>query len=381
MLPRTALLLGLCACSGDKDTGGTTDDTSGGGGTTEDTVYDSLDDVLEPIRADWGLPSLAAAVMEGDDLVSLGVVGQRRAGDASSTAADTDRYLLGGCTKAMTATLVAVLVEQGVLEWDVLVTDLLPNTDIHPDYQDATLSMLMGHVAGTWTDLTEHPFEWEALWEAGDPVAQRAALTESMLSVEPEFLPDASWGYSDAGYVVVATIVEERTGRAWEDLIQEYIFDELGMSSCGFGLPDDGSVSQPWGHTDKGEPVDPATVYADSLPALRPTSGVHCDLGDWGRFAAAHIAGAREESTWLSERSWRRLHGIVAQSYALGWVVTDRDWSDGLALSHAGPGESFYAVIWLAPNLNKAWLVSTNQADALFATDDVLELLIAQEGR
>ncbi|MFT5681401.1 MAG: CubicO group peptidase (beta-lactamase class C family), partial [Myxococcota bacterium] len=119
-----SLLLG---CTGDKnssvtdDTGTPASDDTG----TETALYTVLDDVLEPIRIDYGLPSLTAAVVEGSTLTKLGAVGLRSL-DAKVEVTHEDRYHLGSCTKAMTATLTAVLVENGTLSWETTLAEAFP---------------------------------------------------------------------------------------------------------------------------------------------------------------------------------------------------------------------------------------------------------------
>lgn len=394
---RWTMALWLVACTAGKDTatgGGGSDsaDTSGGGGGGNSNLsldggdgYTDLSDVLTSVQDRWGVPSIAASIIRSDDLAAYGAVGLRSA-DADDAVALTDPYFLGACTKAMTATLVGVLVDEGVLAWDAPVGDLLPSVSVHADFEDATLAMMLWHTGGAWSDLDAHAKERAILTSSGDPVAQRAAFAEAMLSQAPEYLPEDSSAYSDAGYVVIGAIVEAATGEAWEDLVADRVFAPLGMDSCGFGAPDDGSLSAPWGHNYVGAPVSPGAM-ADYPPAMGPAGTVHCSLEDWGRFAAAHLDGARDESTWLQKSTWHRLHAIRAQSYAMGWSISQPSWAGGAAFSHPSTlttldeANTFYSVIWLAPELDTAWLVTTNAGAGRDATDDLLDRLIKMYGQ
>src|SRR4051812_17776610 len=76
----------------------------------------SLDEILKPIRDKTGLPALAAAVVRSNSIVAAGAVGVRKAGSTTSVTVE-DKFHLGSCTKAMTATLVGMLVEDGHLAW------------------------------------------------------------------------------------------------------------------------------------------------------------------------------------------------------------------------------------------------------------------------
>ena len=368
----------LAGCSGDAanpepgDTGSSDTDADA----ADDVAPpDDISDVMASVVDRHGVPSIVGAVMKGDRLAALGVAGVRKDGDSTASEA-ADRYHLGSCTKAMTATLLGTLVQDGTMYWDTTMSVAFPDIDLHPDYENVTLTMMLQHMGGAWGNINDYPKVASALWEDGDPVEQRAWLAEQVLSQPPEYDPGESWSYSNTGYMIVGAAMEAATGTSWEVLMQERIFAPLGMAGCGFGPPDDGSLSAPWGHTTDGDPVNPSRGVADNPPAFGPAGTVHCSMKDWGRFAAAHLDGAQGESTWLDETIFQRLHAVGAQSYAMGWIVTERSWAQGAAYSHAGSNTMFYSVIWLAPELDTAWLVSTNHGDGLSATDDALNRLI-----
>lgn len=48
------------------------------------------------------------------------------------------------------------------------------------------------------------------------------------------------------------------------------------------------------------------------------------------------------------------------QGYALGWGVVQRGWAGGTALTHSGSNTLWYAVVWLTPARNAAFLAATN---------------------
>jgi len=68
--------------------------------------------------------------------------------------------------------------------------------------------------------------------------------------------------------------------------------------------------------------------------------------------------------------------------YGHGWIVTTESWADGTLLSHAGSNTLWLAYAYVAPNIDRAYLIVTNQFDeaALTATDDTLTELLALDG-
>src|SRR5438128_1619224 len=85
----------------------------------------SLDDLLEPIRTKHAVPGLAAAVVKGDVILAAGAVGFRKDGSPERIALE-DRWQLGSCTKAMQATVIGRLVEEGKLAWDTTIAEVFP---------------------------------------------------------------------------------------------------------------------------------------------------------------------------------------------------------------------------------------------------------------
>jgi CubicO group peptidase (beta-lactamase class C family) len=321
-----------------------------------------LASLLEPIRSAARLPALGGAVVSGEGVVGLGVTGVRRAGSDVRVAPD-DRWHLGSCTKAMTATLVARLVERGVLSWDARPTDVLRERirRIHAGWRDATLDQLLAHRGGAPAEI-ERMSVWRSLFSSTDePAAQRLRLVADVLSAPPEAPPGERAIYSNAGYVIAGAMAEAAAGASWEALVAREVFEPLRIESAGFGPPGAaGELREPVGHRQAGArlaPVPPGTP-ADNPPALGPAGTVHASLGDWSRFVAAHL---RRAPVLLRPETYAALHAPAAGGpYARGWLVVDRDWGGGPVLTHMGSNASWVAVAWLAPARDFAVLVTTN---------------------
>ena len=113
----------------------------------------TLDAELEPVRAKHGLPALAAAVVKGGAIIAAGAVGVRAHGTDVKVTID-DRFHLGSDTKAMTATLAAMLVEEGKLRWDSTIGEVLGDEvpGINPKLAAVTLEQLLSHSSGIPSD-------------------------------------------------------------------------------------------------------------------------------------------------------------------------------------------------------------------------------------
>lgn len=365
-----ALALTTPACGGASPSmpaegGGDREDA--GAGDDEGAPVD-VSAAVERVRDAHGLVALGGAVVSGDGLLAIGASGLRRR-DASETVTLDDRWHLGSNTKAMTATLAAILVEEGAIGWDTTVAQAFPGfaDDIHPDLREVTLVHLLSHRAGLAGDPTVA--DWTEL-PAGSLPEQRLWLAGRLLGRAPEAAPETAYIYSNAGFIVAGAMLEQATGRPWEALLRERVLEPLGMDGCGFGAPGTaGTVDQPRGHA--GEEITPFEPgpYADNPPALGPAGTVHCPLDDWAAFAALHLRGARGDTEILPRAAFERLHAGPGFSgapdgflYGYGWIIRDADdWSDGAVLLHNGSNTLWYAAIVLGPTSDRAYLMVTNQ--------------------
>lgn len=325
---------------------------------------------LESIRAEYDLPALGGARLEDGVVTALGVTGVRARG-AEPEALWSDKWHLGSCTKAMTGTLVSRLVVEGVLAWDETLETLLPELTLTAEDAALTPTQLLSHQAGLATNIPSSI--WSVLWEDGDVMEQRAWFAQEILALDTA-QPIGTYAYSNSGYMVVGAALEERTGSSWEALMQEHLFDPLGMDSCGFGnaAVDPSVPDEPWPHGADGAAIPPGPGD-DNPPALGPAGTVHCSLVDWGRFVAAHV---ERDTDFLPEEQWDHLHAPAVDQYAMGWLAVERSWGEGTVLTHNGSNTLNFAVVWAAPETGALFLAATNQGDAGAATDAVVGSLI-----
>ena len=339
--------------------------------------------LLRPIRTAAGVPAMGGAIVRGGAVVALGVDGVRKRGAPAAVTTD-DRWHLGSCTKAMTATLCAVLVEERRLAWDDEVAAALAPVVAKPNagWKGATLERLLQHRAGLPTSLDAHGL-WATLWaHRGPPRDARKVLASGLLPYPPSHPPGTAFEYANGGYALTGAMAEQATGTAFEELIDARLFRPLGMTSAGFGAPGDAAaLDQPWGHTGDGTPVAPGPA-GDNPPAITPAGRVHATLADWAKFVALHVAGARGKAPLLPAAAFTRLHTPPAGGdYALGWVVTERPWAGGRVLTHTGSNTMWFCVAWLAPARDFAVLATCNQGGdgAAAACDRVAAALIADD--
>ncbi len=345
---------------------------------------------LSAIRAAYELPALGGVYAVAGKPVASVMTGVRKLGDAEPATLG-DKFHLGSCTKAMTATLAAILIEQGKLAWTSTLGELFPEiTSMHTDYKSVTLEMLLAHRGGTPIDLLglDGGSLWDKLWEdSGTPAASRQTFTETILTRAPEIAPGSAFAYNNAGYMIAGAALEKLAGKSFEDLLTSELFVPLGMGSCGFGAPGDGAAAvpdQPWPHEPgadgKLQPLAPQPG-ADNPSGLTPAGRVHCTAADWLKFLTLQIDGFHGEATpVLHKASFTKLHtSYPGQEYTYGgWFRTTAPWSSGPVFNHAGSNTLNYVNVWLDPTVRAVVLTLSNAGNdkAAAASHEVVQRLL-----
>ena len=355
---------------------------TGAVGLHADEKLPDVSEFLAPLVEKHKVPALAAAVIEGNRLTKLGAAGIRSRGAAAKVELD-DLWHLGSCTKAMTATLCAQLVEQGKLKWDSKVGEILADQveQIHADLREVTLEQLLSHRAGLSAN-PSLPLMLKLATHGGSRDAREMLLSNGWMKSKPDSPPGTKWAYSNSGFMLAGMMAERAADKDWETLMREQLFEPLGMTSAGFGSPGStDKVDQPRGHNALGFAMKPGPG-ADNPRGLGPAGTVHCSLRDWAKFIGLHLQAARGDCRLLKQESFERLHKPQPindkDGYALGWIVAQRPWAEGTVLMHNGSNTMWFSVVWIAPKRGFAVMTVTNLGgkEGALATDAAASLLI-----
>lgn len=311
------------------------------------------------------LPGLIATVIDDDSMLELAAAGVRKYGNDQSPMTVNDVIHIGSCTKAMTSFLMSKLVEENLLGWETTIIDLYPEwkDSIHEDYRQKTLHDFVTHTGGVPANVGYHLTD-----PSQDMKNRRAKLVIDNLQNEA---PHSGYLYSNFGYLIAGHMAEKVTNEPWEELMQRYIFDPLHITTAGFGPPGSESlVDQPRGHSYSSE-NDWMPQYRDNLPILGPAGTVHISISDWAKFI---------QHMFLKEDSFEYHNFLFTpkpeSDYACGWIAADREWAKGTAYWHNGSNNFWYTLVWVAPETNRAYLLSTNSYS--FTTPQVMDDLVSK---
>ena len=328
--------------------------------------------LLEPIRTKHKLPALAGAIFTTDGIKEMAAVGVRKAGTTIAVT-DDDLWHLGSDTKAMTALLAGTFVAEGKLRWDDRIASFFP--EILPRMPEAMRTITVDDVLRHQAGLIEN-LNWRELAKNGSLQDQRLAAAEQALTL-PAYTP-GTFHYANTDYVVIGAILEKLGGKPWEELMRERIFGPLGMTSAGFGGTGTvGQIDQPWPHFATGMPALMNGPFMDNAAVLGPAGTIHCTVQDWVKFLADQLKGGTGRKALLPSSIYDAMQNApAATTYGYGWIICQRPWAGGKALTHAGSNTMNFCVCWLAPARDFGIVVCTNQGGQFPAADEAAGALI-----
>jgi len=339
-----------------------------------------LAQLLETMRVKARQTALAAAVVIDGKIIAAAAVGKRKHGTENWVTVD-DRFIIASCGKAFTATLAALLIEEGRLSWDTTIRDVFPEMKMRREYENLSLQQLLSHRAGLIksfvADLGSN--------RTCTSTAGRLIYLEQLAQTKPIYPPGTVMFYSNAGYILAGVMMEKISGQEFTDLMSEMVFKPLNLTTAGYGPPADlEPTSQPWGHIRTKSPWSLKAVRKDDQHYINPAGNVSLSIKDWARFIIGHMPSDQTDGTvFLNSRILKKLHTpvdnvnwkydedylkfwnneigwpLTSANYALGWFVTKA--KDGEAvLNHGGTSQAFQAEVYLSPDKKSAILIATN---------------------
>src|SRR4029453_17685997 len=158
-----------------------------------------LDRLAVDVMADWKVPGAALAVVQDDKVALAKAYGQRDV-EANLPVTPTTQFLICSITKSFTATGVALLHDEGRLDWTKPVRDYVPEFRLHDAVatERVTVRDLLCHQSG----LPRH--DW--VWLPGDRTS--AELLGAMRHLEPSRDIRAAWQYNNLCYGVAGLLIE-----------------------------------------------------------------------------------------------------------------------------------------------------------------------------
>ncbi|MBM4187877.1 MAG: serine hydrolase [Gemmatimonadetes bacterium] len=321
-----------------------------------------LDDYVERVRHAWRVPGIAVGIVKGDSLVYAKGFGVKRLGEPAAVTPETI-FAIGSNTKSFTVTVLAMLVDDGVVRWNDRVTKWLPGFQLHDPYvtRELTVRDVLSHRAGLGR-------RGDALWY-GTPYS-RAEILERIRHLTPNAGFRTEMGYQNVMFLAAGEVAGRAAGMSYDEVVRRRIFEPLGMrnsSTSVKGLPGQSDVSTP--HSIGADSV--AVIPWRDIDNIAPAGSINSSIVEMAQYLRLHLGNGTVKGKRLVSATnlgvTKTPHvntGGVGDSlthfssYGLGWVLLD--YRGKKIAWHNGGIDGMLSEMWTVPEAGLGIVVLTN---------------------
>ncbi|GIL29834.1 serine hydrolase [Actinocatenispora comari] len=312
----------------------------------------------DPVVAHHGVTSVATGVEVRDDTL----------------------FQIGSISKVWTATVVMQLVDEGKLELDAPVAEVLPELRLgDPEVaKQVTMRQLLTHTSGVDGDVFTDTGR-------GDDCVAR--YVEELAAVGQNHPLGVTFSYCNAGFVLAGRVIEKLTGQTWDQALRERLFAPLGLAHT-TTLPEEALLFRAAvGHVAEGD-ADPQPAPVWGLPrSMGPAGLITASAADVLAFAAMHLSGglAADGTRVLGERCAAAMteHQTdvpdpypLGDSWGLGWIRFG--WDGHRLIGHDGNTIGQSAFLRLLPEQGVAVTLLTNGGNTRDLYEDLYREIFAE---
>ncbi|GAA3563575.1 serine hydrolase [Kribbella ginsengisoli] len=315
---------------------------------------------LSTLAAKHGVPGATLGILRGDELVeaAFGVLNKNTGVEVTTDSL----FQIGSMTKVWTATLALQLVDEGLLDLDAPIIEVLPELQLgDPDVaKQVTMRQLLTHTSGIDGDVFTDTGR-------GDDCLEK--YVDGLAEVGQNHPLGATWSYCNSGFSLAGRVIEKLTGKTWDQALRERIIVPLKLDHT-VTLPEEALMYRAAvGHEGEGG-EEPSVAPVWGLPrSLGPAGLVTSTVADALGFARLHLSGglAPDGTRVLSSESVAAMaekHAELPDKYSLGdswglgWIRFD--WDGHRLIGHDGNTIGQAAFLRVLPSEGLAVTLLTN---------------------
>ncbi|MET9631948.1 serine hydrolase, partial [Lentzea sp. NPDC006480] len=314
---------------------------------------------LSALAEKHGVPGAALGILRDGEIIQAhhGVLSLKTEVEVN----DDTVFQIGSISKVWTSTVVMQLVDEGLLDLDAPIADVLPELKLADPVaaQKVTMRHLLTHTSGIDGDIFTDTGR-------GDDCLER--YVELLAEAGQNHPLGATFSYCNSGFVLAGRVIEKLTGQTWDAAMREKLYAPLGLARTGT-LPEEALLHRAAvGHVTKDGKTEPAPVWM--LPrSVGPAGTIFATTADVLAFARMHLDGglAADGTRVLSEASTALMtekqtdlpdpHAL-GDSWGLGWIRFG--WDGQRLIGHDGNTIGQSAFLRILPSHGLAVTLLTN---------------------
>jgi CubicO group peptidase (beta-lactamase class C family) len=330
-----------------------------------------------------GVPGAALGILRlgrggADELVeaAYGVLNR----DTGVPATTDSVFQIGSVSKVWTATVLLQLVDEGLLDLDAPVAEVLPELRLADPTvaKQVTVRHLLTHTSGIDGDVFTDTGR-------GDDCLEK--YVAGLAEVTQNHALGVTWSYCNSGFSLAGRVIEKLTGGTWDAAMRERVFTPLGLRRTGT-LPEEALLHRAAvGHVGEGGAA-PTRAPVWGLPrSLGPAGLITSTVADVLGFARAHLTGglAPDGGRWLSEASATAMAArhadlpdrhTLGDSWGLGWIRMT--WDGHQVIGHDGNTIGQAAFLRILPEAGLAVTLLTNGGNTRDLYQDLYREIFAE---
>lgn len=314
----------------------------------------------------------AVLVAEGGDVIYSNGFGMANFEHNVPNKTDT-KFRIASITKQFTAALILQLVEEGKLELDKPISAYLPNYK-GPAADVVTIHHLLTHTSGI-PSYTSFPGFFES--SSRDPYTPDE-LIKTFQDSTLQFTPGEKFVYNNSGYVLLGRIIEEVTGKTYEQVLQERIFDPLGMTNSGYDHSKNILKNRAAGYEREGDQLINAPYLDMSLPyAAGSIYSTVEDLYLWDQALYGNKILSEESKKLMFAHHIPAGNGFYGYGWGLGKQPLGKTKDSVEVMAHSGGINGFNTLITRYPESRNfvVLLNNTGSTDLDAMTNNINSIL------
>ncbi len=254
----------------------------------------SFDQYIENARKQWEAPGLAVAVVKDGKVILKKGYGVRELGKPDPVTPET-MFACASTTKAMTATCMGMLVDEGKIKWDDAVITYLPELQLYDPA--ATREIKIRDLFVHDTGVGNADFLW------GDMDIPPDEVLRKMRDVKPSYSLRSSFIYQNIFYLAAGKVIEKVSGIPWDQFIRTRIFQPLAMTSTVPFLKEVKSANMTMPHYSVEGKI--TVIEHTSADNIGPAGSVWSNIDDMSKWMICMLDSSKYDGgRLLSKKTW-----------------------------------------------------------------------------
>jgi len=357
--------------------------------TIGDTIFDELTQYTAGLLERLDVPGAAIAIVQDGEVIYTATFGVKELGSDDPIMVDT-QFMIGSTGKSMTTMMMAALVDEGIIDWDTPVVDVLPDFAVADP--ELTQQLTFRNLVCACTGVPRR--DYELIFNADELTAEAIVASLSTFEFFTDF--GEAFQYSNqmvatGGYAAAAAIDGEGDLYArYLNAMQTYVIDPMGLTATTFdfdAVEAGGNYAVPHGANLDAE-YEPLPLRVETLlTPIAPAGASWSNVEDMANYLITLLArgvapdGTRVVSEENLLETWQPQVAVSADtSYGLGWFISE--YKGVQVINHGGNTFGFTSDLALLPDAGVGIVVLSNGQGANLFNEGVryrlLELIYEQ---